>query len=175
MAQPQTAPCAADWTTLAYLPSTPRVNFGSSGVQPSLRAAARRRRGFGRVIGYIWAVLVVVQGFTIVNLAPWYGAIAITLGVLVIFGLARSPREAYQSSRTRWIIVLVGAGVVLAVLIGVLGTRNEPSKTDAASSLCTSLTALEASVNALTSLDPSTASKSEYQSDVTAVQNNSTR
>ena len=52
--------------------------------------------GFGRVLGYIWAVLVIVQGFTIINLAPWYGALAITLGVLVIFGLARSPREAYQ-------------------------------------------------------------------------------
>ena len=36
-------------------------------------------------------------------------------------------------SRMWWIIILVAAGVGLAVLIGVLGTRNEPSKTEAAS------------------------------------------
>ena len=73
-------------------------------------------------------------------------------------------------SRMWWIIVLVAAGVGLAILIGVLGTRNEPSKTEAASSLCTSLQGLESSVNSLTSL-PSGSSKSDYQSDVTAVQN----
>jgi hypothetical protein len=50
--------------------------------------------GFGRVIGYIFGVLVTVQGFTVLNLAPWYGAAAITVGVLVIYGLAHSPREA---------------------------------------------------------------------------------
>ena len=49
--------------------------------------------GFGRVIGYIWAVLVIVQGFAVIGLAPWYGAIAITLGVLVIYGLASSARQ----------------------------------------------------------------------------------
>ena len=50
--------------------------------------------GFGRFFGYLWAILVIVQGFTIINLAPWYSAFAITLGVLVIYGLARSPKEA---------------------------------------------------------------------------------
>ena len=73
-------------------------------------------------------------------------------------------------SRTRWILLLVVSGVVLVILIGVLSTRNEPSKTEATSSLCTSLTSLESSVKSLTSLDPSTASKSEYQSDVSAVE-----
>jgi hypothetical protein len=73
-------------------------------------------------------------------------------------------------TRTRWIIVLVGAGVALAILIGVLGTRNEPSKTEATSSLCASLNSLESSVKSLTSLDTSTATKSEYQSDVSAVE-----
>ena len=48
--------------------------------------------GLGRVIGYIWAVLVIVQSFTIINIAPWYGALAITLAALVIYGLASSPR-----------------------------------------------------------------------------------
>ncbi len=73
-------------------------------------------------------------------------------------------------TRTRWIFVLVGAGVVLAILIGVLGTRNEPSKAEATTTLCSSLSSLESSVKSLTSLDPSTASKSEYQSDVSAVE-----
>lgn len=72
-------------------------------------------------------------------------------------------------SRMWWIIVLVAAGVGLAVLIGVLGTRNEPSKTETVSSLCSSLTSLESSVKTLTSL-PSSASKSEYETDLTAVQ-----
>ena len=50
--------------------------------------------GFGRVMGYIFGVLVIVQGFTVINLAPWYGAIAIAIGVLVVYGLASTPRSA---------------------------------------------------------------------------------
>ena len=50
--------------------------------------------GFGRVMGYIWAVLVIVQGFTIINLAPWYGALSIALATLVIYALASNPRKA---------------------------------------------------------------------------------
>jgi hypothetical protein len=42
--------------------------------------------GFGRVMGYIFGVLVIVQGFAVLNLAPWYGAMAITLGVLAVSG-----------------------------------------------------------------------------------------
>jgi hypothetical protein len=74
-------------------------------------------------------------------------------------------------TRGRWIAVLVGGGVVLAIVIGVLGTRNEPSKAETTSTLCSSLNSLESSVKSLTSLDSSTASKSDYQSDVTALQN----
>jgi hypothetical protein len=74
-------------------------------------------------------------------------------------------------SRTRWIIVLVAAGVLLAILLGVIGTRNEPSKAEAASGLCSSLKSLDSSVKSLTSLDPATATKSDYDSDVSAVQN----
>ena len=48
--------------------------------------------GFGRVIGYVFGVLVIVQGFTVINIAPWYGALAILLGVLVVYGLARTPK-----------------------------------------------------------------------------------
>jgi len=54
--------------------------------------------GFGRVIGYIWAVLVIVQGFTIIGLAPWYAAASITVAVLVAYGLATTPRGSRAAS-----------------------------------------------------------------------------
>jgi len=74
-------------------------------------------------------------------------------------------------SRTWWIIViLVAAGVGLAILIGVLSTRNEPSKSESLSSLCSSLKGLESSIKTVTSLDASTATKSELQTDVDGVQ-----
>ena len=50
--------------------------------------------GFGRVLGYIFGVLVIVQGFAVIGLAPWYAAFSIILGTLVVYGLASSPREA---------------------------------------------------------------------------------
>jgi hypothetical protein len=52
--------------------------------------------GFGRVLAYIWGVFVIVQGFVIIGIAPWYAALAITLGVLVMYGLAVSPRGVYR-------------------------------------------------------------------------------
>jgi hypothetical protein len=72
-------------------------------------------------------------------------------------------------SRTAWIIVLVGVGVVAAVLVGVLGTRNEPSKAEAASTLCASVKTLGASATKLVQIDPGTATKQSVQSDVDAV------
>ena len=50
--------------------------------------------GFGRAFGYIFGVLVIVQGFAVIGLAPWYAAFSIILGTLVVYGLASSPREA---------------------------------------------------------------------------------
>jgi hypothetical protein len=44
--------------------------------------------GFGRVMAYIWAVLVIVQSFLIIGVAPWYAGAAIALSVLVMYGLA---------------------------------------------------------------------------------------
>lgn len=76
-------------------------------------------------------------------------------------------------SRMWWIIILVAAGVGLAVAIGVLGTRNEPSgpsKSEAVSNLCSSLRSLGDSVKTLTGLS-SSSSKADYQADLTAVQN----
>ena len=48
--------------------------------------------GFGRVLGYIFGVLAIVQGFTVVGLAPWYAALAVATGALVVYGIARTPR-----------------------------------------------------------------------------------
>jgi hypothetical protein len=68
-----------------------------------------------------------------------------------------------------WIVILVAGGIGLAVVVGVLGTRNESTKSEEAASLCTSLQSLETSLTNLTSL-PGSASKSDYQNNVTAVQ-----
>ena len=46
---------------------------------------------FGRVIAYIWAILVIVNGFLIIGYAPWFAAAMITLAVLVVYGLASTP------------------------------------------------------------------------------------
>ena len=59
-------------------------------------------------------------------------------------------------SRRGWIIVLIAGGIGLAILIGVLGTRNEPSETkaEATAGLCTSLQGLDTSLKQLTSQRP---------------------
>ena len=52
--------------------------------------------GFGRFIAYVWAIFAIVNGFSVISQAPWYGAITIGIAVLVVWGLATSPRtEAY--------------------------------------------------------------------------------
>ena len=48
---------------------------------------------FGRVVAYIWAVLVIVNSFLIIGYAPWFAAFMITLAILVIYGLTSSPSE----------------------------------------------------------------------------------
>src|SRR5262245_30284707 len=50
--------------------------------------------GFGRVMGYIFSVLVIVQGLSVIGVAPWYGAISIALAIFVIHGIASSPKAA---------------------------------------------------------------------------------
>ena len=44
--------------------------------------------GFGRFVGYVFGVLLIVQSFMIIGVAPWYGAASIALGALVVYGLA---------------------------------------------------------------------------------------
>jgi formaldehyde-activating enzyme involved in methanogenesis len=65
-----------------------------------------------------------------------------------------------------WIFTLVGAGVVVAVVIGLLGQ----SQTVAEKQFCNGLASLSSSVQSLTSLDASSATQDDFQSDVSAVQ-----
>ena len=44
------------------------------------------------MIAYIWGILVIVESFLVLGVAPWYGAAGIALGALVIYGLASTPR-----------------------------------------------------------------------------------
>ena len=46
--------------------------------------------GFGRVVAYIWAVLVIVQSFLTIGVAPWWSVTMIALAAGVIYGLASS-------------------------------------------------------------------------------------
>lgn len=48
---------------------------------------------FGRVVAYVWAVLVIVNSFLIIGVAPWFAALMIALAVFVVYGLASSPSE----------------------------------------------------------------------------------
>lgn len=74
-------------------------------------------------------------------------------------------------SRRAWIAVLIGAGIVAAILIGYLATRGgEESQADAQQAFCSSLSTLDSSVQALTGLDATSASKSDYQSAVSTIE-----
>jgi hypothetical protein len=48
---------------------------------------------FGRVVAYLWAVLVIVNSFLIMAVAPWFAFTMIALAVLVVYGLASNPKE----------------------------------------------------------------------------------
>lgn len=43
---------------------------------------------FGRVIGYVWAIVVIMQSFLVLSYAPWYGFAAMLLAILVVFALS---------------------------------------------------------------------------------------
>jgi len=42
----------------------------------------------GRVIGFIWAAVVMVQSFMLFTWAPWYAAAALALSLLVMYALS---------------------------------------------------------------------------------------
>jgi hypothetical protein len=46
---------------------------------------------FGRVIAYTWAILVIINSFLTIGIAPWFGAAMLTLALLVVYGLASTP------------------------------------------------------------------------------------
>ena len=54
---------------------------------------------FGRIIGYAWAIVVIVQSFLILSYAPWFGSASLVLAVLVIYGL--STTSAWRESAVR--------------------------------------------------------------------------
>lgn len=43
---------------------------------------------FGRVIGYIWAIVVIVESFMILGSAPWFGFGTLLLATFVIYALS---------------------------------------------------------------------------------------
>jgi hypothetical protein len=67
--------------------------------------------------------------------------------------------------RTAWILLVV-IGVGIAIVIGLLAN----SQSVAAKEFCSSLSSLEGSITNLTSLNPTTATQGEFQSDVGAAQ-----
>jgi hypothetical protein len=52
--------------------------------------------GFGRLVAYIWGVLVIVQSFLIIGQAPWYAAFMMLLAVMVIYGLATTSSSSRE-------------------------------------------------------------------------------
>jgi hypothetical protein len=43
---------------------------------------------FGRVVGYIWAIMVIVESFLMLQYAPWFGFGTLILATLVIYALS---------------------------------------------------------------------------------------
>jgi len=52
---------------------------------------------FGRVIGYIWAILIIVESFMLLGYAPWFGFATLILATLVIYAL--STTSEWRESR----------------------------------------------------------------------------
>jgi hypothetical protein len=67
--------------------------------------------------------------------------------------------------RGGWIILVV-LGIAGAILLGVWAVSREDSQANAESSFCSSLDSLESNVQALTDLNPTSASKDDYESAV---------
>ena len=70
----------------------------------------------------------------------------------------------------RGVLILIVVGGVAAVLIGIYAVTRPESQADAQASFCSSLDTLDSDVQALTALDPATASKSDYQDAVDSIE-----
>jgi hypothetical protein len=76
-----------------------------------------------------------------------------------------------MGSQHKLLIAVLAIGVATAVLIGLAGARGSSGNSvSSQATLCGSLSNLESSVSDLTSLDPSSASMSDYESAVATVQ-----
>ena len=76
-----------------------------------------------------------------------------------------------MGSQHRLLLIVLAVGVGIAVLIGLAGARGSSTTTvSSQANLCSSLSSLESATSDLIGLDPSTASKSDYQSAVSTVQ-----
>ena len=72
--------------------------------------------------------------------------------------------------RRLWLIGVAALGTAAIVLIALLNSGNDNSQADAQSAFCSSVSTLESSVSSLTALDPSSASKDDYQSAVSDIE-----
>jgi hypothetical protein len=43
---------------------------------------------FGRLIGYAWAIIAIVQSFLIIQYAPWFGFATLLLAIFVVYALS---------------------------------------------------------------------------------------
>ena len=50
-------------------------------------------RVFGRLMGYVWGVVVIVQSLVVIGYAPWFAALSIALAIAVIYGVGVAPLE----------------------------------------------------------------------------------
>jgi hypothetical protein len=69
-----------------------------------------------------------------------------------------------------WLIGLAALGTAAIVLIALLNSGNDNSQAAAKSAFCSSVSNLGSSVSGLTALDPSSASKADYQSAVSSIE-----
>jgi hypothetical protein len=53
---------------------------------------------FGRVIGYLWATLVIVESFLLFHTEPWYAFATLLLGVLVFYALSTTSGWTEEST-----------------------------------------------------------------------------
>src|SRR4051812_30362329 len=82
-------------------------------------------------------------------------------------GLRRPPRPKKRGGDMRsWIIGLAAAGVVIAIVLGLLGRSDTVAEAD----LCTSVGYLQSDIAALKNTDVSTVSKGSVQSTIDSIQ-----
>jgi hypothetical protein len=56
---------------------------------------------FGRIAAYVWAIVVIVNGFVLIDYEPWFAAAMITLAVFVVYGLASTPLDRQLATPDR--------------------------------------------------------------------------